>query len=161
MIWPSPLLADVERRDRRRALRKRTLRIVVAVVAGIFVSGWVHSPAPTPSNIARGYVAAGFARDWDQSWGLLCQRAKLSQGDVAQYAARSNAEFARRFMPKDVEVAVTDMRGVAPGPSGPSIAVTVSVTSRERRALWGVEGRFILVKEDGAFRICGGAMGSG
>ena len=61
-MWASPLLADVERRDRKRALRKRTFRVIVVVIAGIFVAGLLYSPAPTPTNIARSSTVPGPAR---------------------------------------------------------------------------------------------------
>jgi hypothetical protein len=159
MIWQSPLVVDVDRRDQQRAFRKRTFRFIVLVVVGTLLSGWLYSPAPTPTTIARSYLEAGFARDWEDAWGQLCRRAKASQEDYAQYAERSAAEFGTRLMPTDVRVAVTGIRGVPGRGDGPAVAVAVSVTSFDRRPGWRAGGEYVLVEEDGTFRICGGGMG--
>lgn len=153
MIWPSPLAADVDRRDRKRARRKRTFRIAVAVIAGIFVSGWLHSPAPTPTNVARAYVEAKITGDWSRAWALTCTTVH-SAVDYATFADR--AEYANRYyaMPSDVDVEIEGLRGIR-GPSGPSAEVAIAMTSDEpNRGSWVYRAEMLLVQEPAGFRVC-------
>ena len=147
-MWASPLLADVERRDRKRALRKRTFRVIVVVIAGIFVAGWLYSPAPTPTNIARSYIKARFDRDWETAWRLTCRQGRSPYPDFDAYAARSDDAFRGYEMPKGIIVATRTVRS-----DRETVLVRIAVRAGEGGP-WHEMGDMSLVVEDGAVRVC-------
>ena len=150
MIWQSPLVADVDRRDRKRSFRKCTVRLVLFVAGGAALAAWTLPPAPTPVNIARSYAEVRYDRDWAAAWELMCRSSRSDWGNYATYARNSEYVFDYYFMPEDIDVSVDGFRG-AVRPGGPAMSVAITLTAGER---WETGGELDVVVEDGEFRVC-------
>lgn len=149
MIWQSPLAADVDRRDRRRSIRKCTVRLVLFVAGGAAVSAWTLPEVPTPSNVAREYVQTRYERDWAAAWEVMCRSSRSDWGDYATYAEHSEYVSKYYFMPTDVDVSVDGFRG-AEKLGGPALTVALRVTGER----WNLGGDVDVVEEAGEFRVC-------
>jgi hypothetical protein len=108
----------------------------------------------TPPNVARAYLEANFAHDWQTTWELQCESARSQIGDYPAYL-RGQALLEKYEPPMDVDVSVTDVHEAAESPQ-PAVAVEFTVSRHGGDPeYWKTDGGLLVVKEDGAARVCG------
>ena len=151
---PAFVLEEIRRRrERRGPIWNGAVLTIAFVAAGVIVASMTLSPVLSPTNVAKAYAEARFARDWSGAWDLLCRPVRAANGDYRAFADRAADGF--HFMPWDVDVSTGRMHGV----DGSAIVVPVSVRSREPLYKdWKADGDVILVLEDGKFRVCDGRL---
>jgi hypothetical protein len=135
------------RRESRRPIHNAAGFTIAFVIAGVLITSVTLSPIRTPSDVARAYAEARFARDWSAAWDLLCSPARTAVHDYRAYADAASETF--RVMPYEVDVSTG--RTTRVGAS--EIAVPVTVTSPEYRD-WELHGHVVLVLENARFRVC-------
>jgi hypothetical protein len=147
---PEVVLDEIWRhRERRNSICKGALLTSVFVAVGFIVASMTLSPARAPSEVAKAYADARFARDWSGAWDLLCQPARAANGGYQAYA--DSAAETLRFMPIDVDVSTGRMERIY----GSAVAIPVTVTSPEPLYKdWEAHSHVVLVLEDGKFRVC-------
>jgi hypothetical protein len=153
--WVGTTVAYREWRDRRRAIRRCAVGVIVFALGGAAIASWLLPPPPRADSAAKAFVEARVEGDTARVWDLLCAPARAHFADYDAFARSENKRF-MYFKPPDVDVSTGTVRGALTS-EGAAAVVAVSVTRPDG---WFADsrvsvGEVTVIVEDGEFRVCG------
>ena len=158
MTSPPPFVVAALPRKRSRAVWVGSIITSVFVTAGAALATWTLPAVPTPGNVARAFLEADNAHDWPTIWALMCSRTRSEIGDYSAFtqglAYLDYYDDGYSESDPVITIEIDDVRGVR-APSGPAVAVAVTMSSGERNSpSWESSGELLVVEEDGELRVC-------
>jgi len=156
MIAVPPPAPHVVRR-KRTSIWIGAIITTACVAVGTLAATATLAPLKTPAQVAKAYLEARYAGEWDEAWAMECAMTHSFVGSRSRFARAGSHWDEELRLPRHVVVDVADDVQAAEGLDS-IITVTATVSSPERRD-WSITGEVPLLVQDDRIQVCDGGLG--